>query len=289
MRTIADIKKEMTDQFVGDPSVQTRYQLSPGLTFEDQFSKVSIESIVFYVIAVCIWSLENLFSLHKKEVKDEIAAMKPHSLRWYSEMAKKFQYGFTLPDGEIAYDNTGVDPALVEASKIIQHAAAVEGAQQLQLKVATDVNGSPAQLGSAELIAFENYIRRIKDAGVFVNCTSDFGDDIDVRYKIYYDPLVLNANLQRLDGTNNQPVREAILTFLSRLPFNGLFVPSFLTEALQDVEGVVVAELTLCEVRFGLLPWTAVPAGGVVPRSGYFSKNWTYITLTAAAMTNEVK
>ncbi|MEG2792053.1 MAG: hypothetical protein RSA98_10785, partial [Odoribacter sp.] len=83
-RTIAEIKKEMTEVFIGNETIMALYGLNPEKNFEDQFSKVSLESILFYVVATCIWTLEKLFDRHRQEVTELINELKPHSLRWYA-------------------------------------------------------------------------------------------------------------------------------------------------------------------------------------------------------------
>jgi len=71
-RSIADIKKEMTGYFIANETVIGLYGLDRSKSFEDQFSKVSLESILFYVVAVAIWSLEVLFDTHKTEISSLI-------------------------------------------------------------------------------------------------------------------------------------------------------------------------------------------------------------------------
>jgi len=57
---------------------------------------------------------------------------------------------------------------------------------------------------------------------------------------IYFDPLVLNINGARLDGEDDAPVQNAITTFIGAIDFNDLFVPTYLVDALQQVDGVVL-------------------------------------------------
>ena len=54
-RTIAEIKQEMTDAWMAEGAVRERYGLSGSDTFEGKFSKVSIEGLLFYVVAFGIW------------------------------------------------------------------------------------------------------------------------------------------------------------------------------------------------------------------------------------------
>lgn len=71
----------MTDVFMANDTIKALYGLDPDpeRTFEDQFSKVSLESILFHVVATCIWTLEKMFDRHKQEVDELISELKPHS------------------------------------------------------------------------------------------------------------------------------------------------------------------------------------------------------------------
>ena len=56
-RTINDIKKQMTDAFMADDAVRESYGFVEGDTFNGKFSSVSIESIIFYIIAACQYTI----------------------------------------------------------------------------------------------------------------------------------------------------------------------------------------------------------------------------------------
>ena len=59
-RTIAQIKTELTEAFMTDSTLQTKYGFSEGDSFDSRFSKVSIESLLLYIVATAIWTLEKL-------------------------------------------------------------------------------------------------------------------------------------------------------------------------------------------------------------------------------------
>ncbi len=257
-RTIQDIRKEIIDNFVQSEIVISRYELDVNKSFDEQFSTVSLENIIFSVMAICLWTLETLFDIHKEEVLNIIKEMKPHSLRWYVNKAKAFQYGDELKDDEDFYDNTGKTEEEIAASKIVAYAAVVEQERGLRIKVAK-TNGeqlAPLTKGligedSNELAAFKEYMKRIKDAGVRLLITTDEADRLKLKLRIYYDPLILNANGQRLDGSDNEPVQKAVRNYLKNLPFNGYVVKTYLIDALQKVEGVIVPVIENIETKFG--------------------------------------
>jgi hypothetical protein len=242
-------------------------------------SNVSIWLLWTYIVAVCQWTLENLFDAHKSEVTSIIATQKPHSLQWYVTMAKAFQFGITLPADTDVYP---VVPPASPAVLIVQYAAAVELVNLVRLKVARLSGGVLAPLTAPELTALTAYIGRVKDAGVRLQVTSDIPDNLQLKVVVFYDPLVLNANGSRLDGASATPVKDGINAFLDNLPFNGLFVLNNLIAALQAIDGVRIAEIVSAQANYGMTAYVPVTyeylpdAGYMVLDSTYFDTNVTY-------------
>lgn len=243
-------------------------------------SNTAIWLLWTYIVAVCQWTLENLFDAHKAEVTSLIALQKPHSLQWYVSKAKKFQYGISLPPDSDEYEIVPpVDPNVL----IVKYAAAVELVNLVRIKVARLTGGVLAPLLPLQLTAFSAYITRVKDAGVRIQVTSGNPDNLQLKVAVFYDPLILNANGSRLDGTSTTPVKDAINDFLEHLPFNGLFVINNLIAALQEVEGVRIAEIVSAQANYGLTSYLPVTyeylpdAGYMILDSLYFD---TYVTYT---------
>lgn len=67
-RSISDIRREIAAAYIADPTVQRSYKLDPRKTYDEQFSKVSLESILFWAFASAVWTLEALFDKHRTEV-----------------------------------------------------------------------------------------------------------------------------------------------------------------------------------------------------------------------------
>jgi hypothetical protein len=238
--------------------------LSPLLT---STSRVSIWRLLALVVATAIWTLETLFDIHVAGVNETISKLKPHSLRWYAEKATAFQFGYNLVDDADYYDNTGIDETTIEASKVVAYAAVVEQDRGLRIKVARDT-GDLAALTAPQLEAFEEYMKRIKDAGVRLNITSSAADELKLNIELYYNPLVLNSAGGRLDGTVSEPVQDAVKEYLKNLPFNGVFVLQNLIDVLQLVDGVKIAHLVGAQARYGLLPFQSF-AVKYLPDAGY--------------------
>ncbi len=235
-------------------------------------SNVSIWLLWTYIVAVCQWTLENLFDAHKAEVSNIIATQKPHSLQWYVTMAKAFQYGVTLPaDTDVYTVVPPVDPIVL----VVQFAAAVELVNLVRLKVAKLSGGVLEPLSSLQLTALTAYMGRVKDAGVRLQVTSDNPDNLRMVVAIFYDPLVLDATGRRLDGTSTTPVKDAIKAFLDNLPFNGLFVLNNVIGTLQAIDGVRIGEVVSAQANYGVTAYVPI-AYEYLPDAGYMVLDEVY-------------
>ena len=266
-RTITEIQTDITSTLVTElASIQITIDPST-------WSKANLLRLVTYIVAVCQWTIEQLQDTHKAEVNDLIAQKKPHSLRWYAEKARAFQFGYDLVPEEDYYNNTGIADDVVNASLIVKYAAVVRqrrpnGRIYLRIKAARTNGTDLAPLNDTQLEALIEYFNRIADAGVDIEIDSLPADRLKLNLNIYYNPLILGSNGSRLDGTDNAPVPNAIRNYLQNLPFNGLFVLAQLEDALQAVDGVEIPHLLECYTSYGSLPLTTVDVE-YVPDSGY--------------------
>ncbi len=261
-RTIAEIQQQIIDTKEADTTLNA-YAWSN--------SKVAIWRLWTYVVAVCIWSLENLFDSHKEEVAQLLAAQRPHTLQWYVNKARQFQYGTTLPDGSDTYTTTTEDPLVM----IVKYAAAVELPNIIRLKVARQGSASLEGLTGPELAALKAYMGRIKDAGIRLQVTSAAADNLLLSLKIYYDPLVLMSDGSRIDGTAAAPVKTTVNTFLADLPFNGVFILNKLIAALQSVDGVKIGQVLSAQANYAATPYVPITVK-YIPDAGYMALDATY-------------
>lgn len=257
-RTITEIKDELLAAKLAQSGLD-------GLT---STSTTAIWRLQIYIIATCIWTLEKLYDIFKIEVDEVIATKKPHSLRWYAEKSKEFQYGYNLVVDADYYDNTGIAADLITASKIVSYAAVVEQIRGVRIKVAKTIGTDLGALTTPELDSFKAYIKRIKDAGVKVNITSTAADGLRAVLRIKYNPLVLDSAGARIDGTTATPVKDAIKDHLKNLPFNGVFSIQKFVDAIQAVEGVNDLAVDQIQSQYGALPFSSINIS-VIPDSGY--------------------
>ncbi|MBU2526249.1 MAG: nucleotidyltransferase [Bacteroidetes bacterium] len=265
-RTIEQIQADILAAKAAEPALA-------GLT---STSKVSVWRLWSYITAVSIWALEKLFDIHVDEVAELLAKLRPGTPRWYRYKALAFQFGFDLlPDSDL-FDNAGVTDEQIEGSKIIKFAAVTEAADESRVivKIATEEAGKLAPIAADRQAIFEQYIAEIKYAGVAVTVINFLPDILQLRMRIFRDPLLLDENgNHRLNG--GKPVEMALLEFMKELPFNGELVIQDLANKLEAVEGVKIVQVDEVKTK-----WIDAEVGGYgdfvnidvrkIPVSGYF-------------------
>jgi len=243
-RTVEEIKKEMTSAFIANPVIIAAYELDPLKTFEEQFSKASIESIFFYDVAHNIYVTEQNFDTEKNSLIQYVEKLRPHTQAWYINTLKAFQLG------DILDRETGKYDVVDEKKQIIKYCSLRKKNDELYFLIATDNNGIPQKIsGTGVITAIWQYAERVFDAGVRFKIFSNDADKYRCKLLINYDPLVLDGSGKRLDGTNDTPVADAINNYFKSFPFDSEFSNMALTDAIQQVEGVRVVQLLESSVK----------------------------------------
>ncbi len=287
-RSISEIKAHICETFLAQDAIRSVYGLSSGQSFDKVFSPVSLESLMFYVVASCIWLLEKLFDRHREEVDARIEALRPHTLRWYASKAKEYMRGKDLirEDGVVVadyYDTTGMTDEAIEKARVVKYAVATENDTQVYIKVATrGINGRPRQLEAEDLAGLKGYLAQIKDAGVAVKVLNEPADNMRVELMVLYDPaifMVQNEGETDDDGytalslmqDNKNVIEEAVSRVISELPFNGEYRNSDLLAAVQAIEGIKVADIIKVEATAGGSEAYSQVIGYRRPYSGYYA------------------
>lgn len=234
----------MTEAFGANEDVVKAYGLNPSKTYDEQFSKVSIESLLFWSFSAGIAKLETIYDDHRREVSELIVASEPHTLFWYSNRAKSYLHGFSLKPYLDEFDTAGASDDDLAKAHIVRYAVASEYQDTVYLKVAgVDEAGAPVVLSESVLSGIRSYIAQIKDAGVAVRVISAPGDDLDLSLDIYMQPsLLLDSGLPSQD--RQAEIRKVIERNTTSLPFDGVFRPSDLVVALSQVAGVESSVVT---------------------------------------------
>lgn len=226
-----------------------------------------------YIIATVIFSLQKLFDALGVEINLLISLLKPHSPKWYAKKCTAFQYGFNLLADSDEFNNNGFTAQQIATSKIVAYAACVEGLSVaygsfLRIKVAKLVSNDLAPLLPAEKAAFDSYMNRIKDAGVYLVIDSLPADSLKQRWKIYYNPLVLDSNGNNIITGEIEPAKTAIAAYLKNLPFNGEYRPTAHVDFVQQVDGIEDPVLKEASARYGALPFVSV-GDNYIPDAGF--------------------
>lgn len=240
----------MTSAFIADETIIERYELDPSKNFEQQFSKVSVENIWFNVMSFALWMFERIFDKHKSDINNVIAESRIHTAKWYRGMALNFMLGYNLNDSD-QYDTTGLTDEEIAAAKIITNAAPVKMKGYLRMKVVKSSGQELAPLTPSELNAFQSYMNYVTDAGTYVIATTGIADDLKLTLNVYYNDRILAGDGSRLDGTDINPVLNAIKDYLKSIRFNGSFIESKLEGEIEAVEGVSMVKVVGAWSKYG--------------------------------------
>lgn len=267
-RTVAEIKKQMTDAFMADATIREKYGLREGDTWSGSFSSVSLESIMFFIVAACCHVLEVVFEEYVKVVDDKVSMAVVASVPWYYKMAKAFQYGDSLVLNEDTqqYGYATID----EGKQVVKYAAVRDRGTSVQILVSGEKDGKPVALSNSVLTVFKEYMNRVKVAGVVLSIRSKNADKMVIRAKVYVDSLVINS-----DGTlisdGSKPVEEAINTYLANIVYGGTFNKTKLTNAILGVEGVSDVEIGECSyMEDGGTEYTVIKGNNYTALGGCF-------------------
>ena len=268
-RTIADIKKSMTDRFMADAVIRERYGFLDGDTFETKFSKVSFENILFFIVAASIYALESLFDQFRAEVDSKISSSVMASIPWYHKKCLEFQYG-----DELVYDDKTMSYGYAvedNSKRPVRYASVRDNANGVDILVSCEAYGHPHQLPDNVLIAFKEYFNAIKPAGVLVNVGSYAPDALRIRLKVQYDPMVLSENGVLIRDSSVLPVNEAVRGYVFGIVYGGVFNKTRLVDAVQAAEGVedvILEEVSVCST--GGSRYEVVKGNNVASKSGSF-------------------
>ena len=248
-RSISEIKRTMTDAFMQDEAIREAYKLSSDKTrFADCFSAVSLENLLFYIVAACHYVLESIFEKFTQDVEQKISRAVVASIPWYFDKAKAFQYGDALVLNPRTF---GYEYAKVDTSKqLVKYVAVRDRGASIDMLVSAEQDGKPTPLQDDFLTAFKHYINAVKIAGVVINVRTRKADELSIAVKVVVDPLKINR--QGVDIASSEKVVEhAIENYLADIVYGGTFNKTKLVDAIQRVDGVVDVALGVCKYKAG--------------------------------------
>jgi len=245
-RSKKEIKKLITDEFISKPEIIAKYGLTPGNTFEQEFSLVSLENIIFDIIAFFMMVHEQIVSLNA-------ANTRPQNIPNYKAMVMSYLDGLPIiwKDGQYQFDTTGVTD--VEALKIIKRCAVISTSSGILVKIA----GASGPLTNDQATAVLYYIDKNTQPGVRVTLVNKDADNLKADIDVYVDPLVIDLATGKLKNATEDtfPVLEAIDNYLANLEFNGAFVRNKFEAQLEAAAGVKLIDITLLQWKYESLPF----------------------------------
>jgi hypothetical protein len=234
-RTLQEILQQIRQSYIDNFALREKYGLDPEETFEQQFSAVSLESIMTYIYAYSTWLYENVIAAAVSDLTAQIANEYLFSFAWYARKAREFQLGDTIvfdePSGKFKY------PALDESKQIVKFISIrqiVDGITKLRVYVCK--SGKQA-LTDAELEAFKAYFYKIAAAGTHLEYVSQNPDQLDILLSVWRNPQIIDGGGNRLAG-GGKPVEEAVQGYLDNIEYGGAFNRTKLMDAVQLAGGV---------------------------------------------------
>lgn len=241
-RTINEIATEIKNTFIANEHLIDLYKLTPGESYDKQFSNASVETCLIYVVATAIATLEWLFDMFRADVDEKIEKAIPGNIAWYWHKIMDFRYGSTLNEWGV-YDET-----ISQSNKqIIRYCAITEDIYGLTVKVNKN---NYETLNTDEMNALKGYVNKIKFAGTRVSVVSLNPDMLRLSLKVDVDPMVLTTDYNAIgSSTKTDSIATAISNYLSELKYGGVFNKTKLIDAIQAVEGVEDVIITSCEFK----------------------------------------
>ena len=233
MRTIAEIKKVMTDAVLADAVLAEALGLDSTKSWESQTSSVSVINLMMYVVAVGQYALEWMFEQFKADVEKRIAAALPGSVSWLWNRAMEYQDGASA---NAYYAEHGVYEGDNPEARIVKYAAVVEKYNGVLVKV----NGEGYDpIDGEQLASFTAYMNRLKFAGTRLQVSSIQSDDMDITVNVWTDPLVMPE-------ADEQSIGDAVTGYLDGIRYGGTFNKTLLLDAVRRVPGIIDATVGSC-------------------------------------------
>ena len=239
MRTIAEIKESMTQAFMQNEEAAKLWGFTVGDKWSTVMGRMSVENVLFYIVAVCCYVVESLMAMHKSEVEAIVATRMPHTAKWYRDKTLAFLYGKDLIDGTDEYATDGMSEEEIEKMRVVKHAVAVEDMKSgvLVIKVAgEDGDGKRQPLKDYQNDKLKAYLGEVKDAGVRIEIVNALPGLFSLQANVYYDALH-DGDIVKTNCT------QAIVEYVENLEFNGILSRNGIEDSLRGINGVEMVQL----------------------------------------------
>ena len=237
-RTINEILNDMITAKNSESSLS-------GLT---STSLVSIWRNIFYICAVAIKYIEDLFDVLLTDVEARREEIPVGTLKWYASESLVYQFGDSL-----IFENGRLEYAVIDEDKYVVDLAAADIENGvIIIKAAKITSGVAEQLSIAEKAGFTQYWIEKRFAGASISIISQDPDLLKAYYRITYDAQILASDGSLLSDSGTFPVEDAITEFLQIFQednFAGNMRVMNLTDAIQSATGVINVVATAIEAK----------------------------------------
>lgn len=267
--TIIELKKQITDKFMATPELVAAYGLDATKSFDQQFSKVSFESMLFYVVAFCHYLIYNVIEVFKIEQQAAMDAAVVANNRWYHALLLKYRAGQELVFNANTYKWDYSEAVIASTSPTLGYVAVpdadsldVQNRTIVKIKVSktdkspltinqyvitpeTDIT-APA-LVDGEILGCWRYIQKTKPAGVRIHLISAPADILQFNdgtlnnkgITIFYNPMLMKSSGELIATPGTYPVEIAINAYIDSIIYGGKFNQNKCIDAIQQALGVV--------------------------------------------------
>lgn len=245
MRTIAEIKESMTQAFMQNEEAAKLWGFTVGDKWSTVMGRMSVENVLFYIVAVCCYVVESLMAMHKSEVEAIVATRMPHTAKWYRDKTLAFLYNKDLIDGTDEYATDGMSEEDIKKSRVVKHAVAVEDMKSgvLVIKVAgEDGDGKRQPLTSDQCEHLKTYLGEVKDAGVRIEVINSTPSGFALEADVYYNALLDRDEVK-------EECKNVIKSYIENLEFNGILSRNGIEDVLRGVAGVEIVQLGGIEIH----------------------------------------
>jgi len=235
---LTDIIQRIKTAFMASPILQQAYGFDPNRTFDEQFSELSLEAGDINLFANAQAVTESILESDKTTIQSVIDNNHIGTGPWYVQLAKRFQWHETETYHLIVDPETGIISynKIAPESRIISQAAFVEGAGKVFLKVAAGEAGNLHKLTWQQQLNLENYMQKMKIAGIMVEIVSLDADLLEIEADVYYN-IAFDVNRLR------DAIIEALDNYSVNFDYNGIVYRNAVIDAIQAVAGVRDVEI----------------------------------------------
>jgi hypothetical protein len=241
-RTVDVISAEIKAAFVASDALASAYALDRSKTFDEQFSKVSLEALLINVVAYAHYVIERIVDSFRIEIDERIAATAVATPSWYDKIIRQYQHGQPVVFNAQTY--TFGYSSLNDAAQIIKYVAIREVEDEGVTKLRVYVSkADKVPLTADELAAFTAYLKYVSPAGIHFDFVSSAPDLLELEAQVIYDPLLISSAGAAI-GSEAKPVTSAIIEHVDGLSYGGILQKSKLIDSIQAVSGVYDINLT---------------------------------------------